>query len=178
MSNHLAPGSYFGKLADAGLESVGQNNTPAFTMSFIITHVAENGAWAAITEVRRNIQMFMTDAAREYALTDLRKLGFDGNFDAPKFDTDVHEGLELALWHETYEGKIQEKVKIARLRQARERKPVADDVKRTLQALYKGGAPKSVPAAAPAQSPRASVGGGSGTNEPPFDRPLIADFAG
>lgn len=153
MSNQLAPGSYFGKLSDAGLESVGKNSTPAFTMSFIITHVAENGAWSPITEVRRNIQMFMTDAAREYALADLRKLGFDGSFDAPKFDADVHEGLELSLWHETYEGKIQEKVKIARLRQNHERKPVADDVKRTLAALYKGSAPKANVPPAPPRTP-------------------------
>ncbi len=173
MSNHLAPGSYFGKLSDAGLESVGKNSTPAFGMSFIITHVAENGAWTPITEVRRNIQMFMTDAAREYALADLRKLGFDGNFDSPKFDNDVHEGLELSLWHETYEGKTQEKVKIARLRQNHERKPVTDDVKRTLQALYKGSAPK------PANVPPAPPSGGPDDHrKPPFARPLIADFAG
>ena len=166
MSNHLAPGSYFGKLSDAGLESVGKNSTPAFTMSFIITHVAENGAWAPVTEVRRNIQMFMTDAAREYALADLRKLGFDGNFDSPKFDTDVHEGLELSLWHEMYEGKTQEKLKIARLKQAHERKPVAEDIKRTLSALYKGSAPKP---AAPTAGPRVPAPAPSNDpNLPPF----------
>lgn len=165
MSNHLAPGNYFGKLSDAGLESVGQNGTPAFTMSFIITHVAENGAWTPITEVRRNIQLFMTDAAREYALADLRRLGFDGNFDAPKFDTDVHEGLEISLWHEMYEGKTQEKLKIARLKQARERKPVNEDVKRTLQALYKSGAPKAAPApSAPPAAPSAA----DDHRKPPF----------
>ncbi len=168
MSTTLAPGSYFGKLIDAGLESVGKNSTPAFGMLFAITHVAENGAWAAITEVRRNIQLFMTDAAREYALADLRKLGFDGNFDSPKFDTDVHEGLEISLWHEVYEGKTQEKLKIARLKQTHERKPVADDVKRTLQALYKGSAPKPV-VPAPAPSPRVPAPSpADDTGRPPF----------
>lgn len=166
MSTRLAPGSYFGKLADAGLEAVGQNSTPAFTMNFTITHVAENGAWNPITEVNRSITLFMTDAAREYALADLRRLGFDGNFDAPKFDADVHEGLELSLWHETYEGKLQEKLKVARLKQARERKPVAEDIKRTLSALYRGGAPKPTPAA-PSAPPRAPVPART-DDEPPF----------
>lgn len=168
MSTHLAPGNYFGKLADAGLEAVGQNGTPAFTMNFTITHVAESGAWAPISEVNRSITLFMTDAARQYALGDLRRIGFDGNFDAPKFDADVHEGLELSLWHELYEGKTQEKLKIARLRQARERKPVGDDIKRTLSALYKGSAPKQA-MPAPSAPPRVPAAGTSNDpNQPPF----------
>lgn len=174
MSNRLAPGSYFGKLADAGLEAIGQNGTPAFTMNFTITHVAENGAWAPITEVNRNIQLFMTDKARDYALSDLRRLGFNGDFDAPKFDADVHEGLELSLWHETYEGKPQEKLKVARLKMQHERKPIANDTRKTLEALYRGSAPKPAPAmppAPPAASPPLSPNSGAaaaGAGEPPF----------
>lgn len=181
MSNHLAPGSYFGKLADAGLEAVGQNNTPAFSMSFILTHVANGGEWSPIAETRRNIQLFLTENAREYALSDLRRLGFDGNFDAPKFDDDVHSGLEISLWHEMYEGKTQEKLKIARLKVSRERKPVADDLKRTLSALYKGSAPKPAmpaPGQQAAPAPRLPVGGGGNAGDPPFNRPLLADVAG
>ena len=168
MSTRLAPGNYFGKLADAGLDAVGKNGTPAFTMNFTITHVAENGAWSPIAEVSRSIALFMTDAAREYALGDLRRLGFDGNFDAPKFDADVHEGLELSLWHELYEGKTQEKLKIARLKQSHERKPVPDDIKRTLSALYKGSAPKAAPSA-PIVPPRVPAAAPSNDpNSPPF----------
>lgn len=180
MSTRLAPGSYFGKLADAGLEAIGQNGTPAFTMSFTITHVADNGAWTPIAEVTRNIQLFMTDKARDYALSDLRRLGFNGNFDAPMFATDVHEGLELSLWHEPYGDKIQEKLKIARLKVAHERKPVAADTKRTLEALFKGSAPKAAPAApmVPPKAPSLPSGGGASDQDPPFTRPLLADAWG
>lgn len=172
--SQLTPGSYFGKLIDAGLGEVGDKGTPAMILTFSLTHFAENGKWSEMTEVSREVQFFMTDAAKEYAFNDLRALGFNGDMAAPKFADDVHSGLEIDVWIEQYNNKPQEKLKIARLKKARERKPVNADTMRSLQAQFKQAGqnaarpstpPPSLPRA-PASQPQPSAGARS--DEPPF----------
>lgn len=174
----LNPGSYLGKLADAGLGEVGQNNTPAFILTFTLTHEAKDGQWVDIAPVNRDVQLFMTENAKAYAFNDLRALGFNGDMADPKFSDDMYVGLELECFHETYQGKAQEKFKIAKLKRARERKPVNADTLRSLQAQYKQdsqntGRPTTPPppaprAAAPAAVQPSRPAASGGHDEPPF----------
>ncbi len=170
----LNPGSYLGKLVDAGLGEVGQNNTPAFILTFSLTHEARGGQWCDITPVSRDVQLFMTENAKGYAFADLRALGFNGDMADPKFSDDMYTGLELECFHEQYQGKSQEKFKIAKLKRDRQRKPVNADTLRSLQAQFKQdsqntGRPSTPPPPAPAAPARAAaVPGGAAGNEPPF----------
>lgn len=61
--------------------------------------------------VDRTVRLFLSDAARESWVDDqLRDLGFNGNFEEPKFRGDLYtDGIDLWCKHEEYEGKTREK---------------------------------------------------------------------
>lgn len=177
MSN-LTPGSYLGRLIDSGLGAIGQNSTPAMVLTFELTHVAAGGDWQPIEATRRDVQFYLTERAREFAFADLRKLGFNGDFENPAFsDQDLVNGLELTVINEIYNNKAQDKVSIAKLSQKRERSPVAADVKRTLAAQWKtSGSATARPAAPPPAAPRAPAAASAGGAAP--TRPAAAASAG
>lgn len=159
----LPPNLYFGKLIDAHLGAIGQNETPAMVLSFELTHAATDKDWQAINPTRRNVQLWLTDGAKEKTFADLRALGFDGNWDDPKFAADLYDGTDLDLTHDTYKGKNQEVVRIRKLRPAMDHKPVAADLKRTLAAQFKNAASMSAkPSTPPPARPAA------GDDEPPL----------
>lgn len=174
MSN-LKPGSYYGKLAQAQLAEIGQNATPAMVLTFNLTHIAEGNDWTAIDPVMRDVQFWLTDKAKDYAFADFRALGFNGDMELPKFDQSLYDGTELTVINEQYQGKTQDKVSIAKLKQQREHKPLAADAKRTLAAQFKAAAgmaakpstppPPRVPAADPQPTATASP---DDTRRPPF----------
>lgn len=137
MSNLLPINTYFGKLVEACLGEIGQNGTPAMILTFELTHEAQNGAWNAITEVRRDCNIWFSDKAREGSFADLRTLGFNGDFDAPRFSEDLYAGVELLIEHEMYQGKTNERLRIGKLKRGSNAKPVSADVKRTLAAQFK-----------------------------------------
>jgi hypothetical protein len=168
----LEPNSYFGKLVDAGLTEIGEKHTPTMVLTFEVTHHAQAGKWEPITEVRRDVAFFLTEKARETSFADLRAIGFNGDMDDPKFSPDLYEGTELSVEHEVYNGKTSERVRIAKLKPGRERKPVAKDVSRLLAAQFKQAAASSArpstppPAAPPGPAPAPATG--KDPNEPPF----------
>ncbi len=153
----LDQNSYFGRLIDAGLTVIGEKQTPAMVLTFEITHQAQSGKWDPITEVRRDVAFFLTEKARDTSFSDLMKIGFNGDMEAPKFAQDLTDGTELSVEHETYNGKTSERVRIAKLKPAgRERKPPAKDVARLLAAQFKQAAASSArPSTPPPMAPPA-----------------------
>lgn len=138
MSN-LPPNQYFGKMVNAAFGAIGQHDTPAIVLTVELTHVAAGGEWRDIETTKRDIPFFLTENAKERSFQDLQKLGFNGDFDAPKFsDPDLAAGLELTVINETYNSKLQDKVSITKLKAGgRELKAVNADVKRSLAAQFK-----------------------------------------
>lgn len=181
MSN-LTPGTYLGRLTDSALGAVGKNDTPAMILTFELVYVAADGAWVPMAPISREVQFYITDKSRDYAFRDLGRLGFNGNFDAPAFSAIPTDGVELDLINETYDGKTNDKVSIAMLKGAREKKPVNADAKRQIAALWKTAAtstakPSAPPpprAAAPAAAAQPATrapgtpGSAGDPNEPPF----------
>ncbi len=165
----LDENSYFGKLVDAGLTVIGEKQSPAMVLTFEITHHAQSGKWEPITEVRRDVGFYMTEKAKDIAFADLMKLGFNGDMEHPKFAADLSEGTELSVEHESYNGKTSEKVRIAKLKTTREKKPVAKDVARLLAAQFKQAAASSArPTAPPPMAPPAQPVVDRDPADPPF----------
>jgi hypothetical protein len=138
MTMQLNPGTYFGKLVSADLCEIGQNKTPAFALAFNVTHMADNAdGWRPLDNVTRDVIFWLTDKSKEYAFADLQKLGFNADWDNPKFDPKLTDGVELLITVETYNGKVNEKCAIAMLMQRRERDKVPSTVKQQLAAQYR-----------------------------------------
>lgn len=153
----LSENSYFGKLVSAGLTELGDKKTPAMVLDFEITHQAMSGKWDPITEVRRGVTFFLTEKAREMAFADLRKIGFNGDMETPLFAAEMSEGTELTVEHEEYQGKIQERVRIAKLKPSNERKPAPKDLARLLAAQFKQFASSAARPTAPPPAPPAPL---------------------
>lgn len=172
----LPAGIYNGKLVDAYLGAIGKGETPAMVLVFEIGFAAADGGWKAIDPVTRDMSLFMSEKAKEYAFRDLGKLGFNGNFDSPAFSVPMHEGCELEIQHETYEGKVKEKLLIGALQFTREKKAVNAETKRGLAAQWKQSpgavraspaTPPASPASAPSTArPAGSPGSQGDPNEP------------
>lgn len=187
MSN-LTPNTYFGHLVEAVLAEVGDNKTPVLLLTFELTHEATSGAWTEITEVKRDVQFYLSDKAKEGSFADLRQIGFNGDMEAPRFtDEDLYKGCELLVENETFNGKIYDRVRIGKLKRGAERKPVGKDLARSLAAQFRTSAQatarpsappppmqrtvvKEAAAAAPATGPAAPPPPSKPVdpNEPPF----------
>lgn len=96
-----APGKYWGT-NPRGIATKSSTGTPAIAITF---HVEYNG-----TPYDRTVYLYLSDAAWEHSYKKLKRLGFNGDFDAPKFSVD---GAELECKFEQYQGKDREKWELA-----------------------------------------------------------------
>jgi hypothetical protein len=162
----LQPNLYFGKLVDAHLGAIGQAETPAMVLIFDLTHAATASEWAALSQpVRREVKLWLSQNAKEKTFADLRAIGFNGDWDAPKFAADLYEGAELDVTNEVYQGKTQDVVRLRKLAPAANNKPVAADLKRTLAAQFKT---SSGAAAKPSTPPPSRPAAAAESDPPPF----------
>lgn len=153
----LNAGTYLGRLSEASLVEIGKNNTPGMELQFELTHIADAGEWLPIQAVIRASVIWLSEKAIDGGMRDLHALGFDGNFDAPRFAEDMYSGVELILEHEMYEGKPQERLQIAKLRRSGGKKLTDASAKQRLAARFRSVATTSArpsipppPAPAPA----------------------------
>ncbi|MBN2138177.1 MAG: hypothetical protein JW720_10235 [Sedimentisphaerales bacterium] len=88
-------GTYFGVLVEAGLDK-NQNETPFMYLTFSVTHFNDDG-WVELPQpLRRDVRFYLSDAAWPYTSEDLQNLGFNGDWDNPKFKDDLYDpGTEL-----------------------------------------------------------------------------------
>jgi hypothetical protein len=127
-------GIYWG-IPKSAVTTTSSNNNPQLEVKFDVTAVANaNNGWDDLEQPQeRTIYISLTDKAWKYSKPKLDKLGFNGNFDAPAFNS---EGAELACKNETYQGKAREKWDLNGFGGG-SAQPAPSDVTRRLNALYK-----------------------------------------
>ena len=163
----MDPGDYFGKLVEAGTDTIGDKNTPLIYLTFEITHQGKDGAWYPLTQpTRRAVRWFLSDAAWPHTESKLRRIGFDGNFNVPNFDPDLsNTGAALQCTHQVYNNQSREQWDIAK-----DHKPPSEDTLGLLSARYQNNAPPKPlgsPPTATAQ-PKAQAPVPAATSPPPI----------
>lgn len=112
--NIAEEGSYFGPLVSMESVEVGQNSTPAFVMTWSLTHKAVNGQWHTIEPFEAKTFQFLSQGAYAISFEQLEGMGFNGDFTAPELDPIYTEkGTTLVCSHEDYQGKTRERWKCA-----------------------------------------------------------------
>jgi hypothetical protein len=157
---NLTPGSYFGQLIDSQLGEIGNNGNIAMVLTWDINHYASNGQWKQMDTATRQQNIFLTEKAKERAFSDMKKIGFDGNFENPRFSDECYSGIELVIENETYNGKIYDRVKPAKFVSDSGVKPTSKDKAKLLSAQF-----------------RTSVGAASKPSTPPPMTPVSNDPA-
>lgn len=131
------PGIYKGKLVDAGVSQLNnEKQTPYIYLTFTLTHY---GNGAELQEpVNREVRMFLSEKALSYTEDNLKKLGFNGNYEAPEFRNGLYlEGCELGCEHSQNDGKTYENWGICGLGGSGEKKPLPKATLKTLNAKWK-----------------------------------------
>lgn len=171
---NLTPGSYFGQLIDAQLSEVGTNGNIAMVLIWDINNQAVNGQWQAIDTATRQENFFLSDKAKDRSFSDMKKLGFNGDFDNPHFSQECYDGIELVVENELYNGKVYDRVKPAKLVVDVGIKAAGKDKARLFAAQYRtamGAAsrPTTPPPIAPSGMPAAIPEGTKPPAEVAFD---------
>jgi len=111
----LEQGNYLGYIDCAITTEVGKNKTQAIAMTFTVTCRAESNGWQQLgADSKATVLLYLTEKAWEFSTAKLKALGFNGDFDNPKFDeSTISTGVTLQCRHEDYEGKITEKWELA-----------------------------------------------------------------
>ncbi len=120
--------------AESGFLSEANNGTARFEMKWKITKKAENGAWVDLTDgesMERTSYWSFSGKAEKHTLAKLDKVGFDGNYDVPKF-ADIQHQIECT--HSTYEGSTRSDWDFP---WDGESKPASDGVKTLMTAKWK-----------------------------------------
>ena len=164
--DNLQPGVYWGKLVAATLGTFGQNNSEAMVLTFDLTHVANgqnaNGEtnWEAINPASRDIRFFLTEKAWDNSTRDLMAIGCSDLIN-PTFKPEIHEGCELLVINEQYQGKTYDKVTIASLSRGASVGELDANKKRALAQKYalavKAQAKPTTPPPGPKAAPGAPV---------------------
>lgn len=106
-------GYYMGRFKEAVLTSQGDKKTPALAMKFDIVSFKNNGTLEMLAgDQERTVFLWLSDEAWQYSEEKLKRLGFNGDFDSPKF-TKTDDDVELQCDHEEYDGKTREKWNLA-----------------------------------------------------------------
>lgn len=138
-ADHLVPAGYYkGKLLSA-VFTAPEGKSPAMAIEF------------DLETCKRTVFLYLSDNAWPYTEEKLRRLGFNGNFEAPEFTATE---CELACKHEEYEGKMKEKWDVAGGFKA---EPAPPDVAKQFGAKWRAstGAPPAKPAGKPSAPPPA-----------------------
>lgn len=99
----LDPGTYPECKLTEAVFGINEKKTPQMCLVFDIGHGES-----------RNVLLYLSDAAEEYSIETLQKLGFNGDFKDPKFREDVYTvGIDLFCKHEEYDGKVRDKWQIS-----------------------------------------------------------------
>lgn len=111
----LDAGNYLGYIDTAVTTESGKNKTPALAITFTVAHRAVNGEWEPlVADQKATVYLFLSEAAWAYTEDKLKKLGFNGDFDAPQWGEDtIANGVALVCKHEEYEGKTRDKWELA-----------------------------------------------------------------
>lgn len=141
---------YYMGTAKAGQLAEAKTGNAQFVVTFDVTHRDSNGAWEPITPIERDVYLSTTEKAWPYTEKKLEALGFDGNFNAPKF---ANPQATIIARTETHDGKARLKWDIWTEREKPEYKPVTTDEQRKLMARWKQSHPQAASAPKPPATP-------------------------
>lgn len=173
----LPEGTYHGVI-DEAVTSTASTGTPQMVITVGLGHVLNaKGEWDMVQgNQNAKVYLYLSDAAWPFTEEKLKKLGFNGDFGAPKFAETVYtDGVDVECKHESYQGKTRDKWQFAGGSTV---EPAAPDAVRVLNARWKAktGAPPAKPAGRPAPPPPkpapapemagAAAGGGSVETDP------------
>jgi hypothetical protein len=161
----LDPGAHHGVLTEAMVTESKGSKSLQMEMKFSVYE-----------GIDKTVFLSLTDSAREAFVDEtLRSLGFNGDFETPKFREDLYtDGVDLWLKYETYEGKEREKWGISN--GGGGTPAPADKVKRlSAQWKSKNGAPPK-PAGRPTPPPAGKAPAKSGP-PPKAEKPFGKDEA-
>ena len=153
----LNQGTYYGHLERSIIEAKEKTKSAFMALYFNVTHVLENNEWVPINECTLCIRWYLTEAAWQHSLPKMKKLGFDGDFDNPKWDQKVYEGIQLYCKLDEYEGKPKEVWDVSF--EAPAPKKAENDILSKLKAKWKlenPPAPAKAPQPAPTPEPQAA----------------------
>lgn len=164
-------GTYHARLVGSGVAKLGNEKaTPYIYLTFKLMHFWHDGEWKSIrTEETAEVRKFLSDKAWPYTEGDLKRIGFNGDFDNPAFAAELYEeGISLICNHETRDGRTFEDWSM--VRQEKEHTPLDSDQVALLKARWKQNN-VAAPAGAPPAPPSPLTGH---TNQPapaPGDEP-------
>lgn len=104
-------GKYFGQLREAATGEA-QTGSLQIVLTFNITHRSENGEYKPVTEDERRVFLSLHPNARNITQERLQGLGFNGDFENPRF-TNVEDGVALRCKHDEYQGRQVERWDVA-----------------------------------------------------------------
>jgi len=154
-------------MLDAGLYSVvpyggtldtcGQKASPLLRVHIQVNHYAQDEQWIPLDQPeQRELRLFLTDGAWPYTEKKLRALGFNGDFDEPRF---AGEAINAICKHRAGKdenaGKTFEDWDLAEWGESREAQPPDRETVRLLERKWKTAeATDKKPAGQPAAPPR------------------------
>ncbi len=151
----LNPGTYGAYLVGATTTKA-STGTPQIVLEFKVSFRAENGQWKALPEQKeRRVYLSLSSAAWSYSQEKLNALGFNGDFNAPKFSATKSQ---LVCTHETYNNKLHERWDLPG-GGGRQLEKAPDDMIRDLNARWQSmsappiGQPEYAPPAAQTERP-------------------------
>ncbi len=104
----MTEGLYYAERLGASMDTLNNaNKTPLIRIYYSVTHVQEGTEWQLLGKpVERSVSLFLTDKAWPFTQPKLESMGFNGDFDAPDFDSEP--GTQLDLTHQVKDGKTYE----------------------------------------------------------------------
>lgn len=101
----MQPGAYHGKLISASMVEVGDKKTPAVEFAIEVLAMwypdkGEEGEWVYGKDPQlRTIKKYLSPAAEQWTLSDLKKLEFNGSFADMKFRANMYDdGVQLVMY--------------------------------------------------------------------------------
>jgi hypothetical protein len=96
----MREGKHWGLVKSAVNTKSSRKGTPELAITVLVTHELDvaNGEWVPIANVEKVIHLYLSDAAIDYSIEKLERLGFNGRFDAPQFSDEVTKDPGVGLY--------------------------------------------------------------------------------
>ena len=132
------PGIYIGAFQQAGVEIMGEKQTPFMCLTFQITHRVRGTELEPLYDeecATRDVRLCLNDNSIEYTEPKLAAMGFNGNYENPTFSEAIESDSVRLICMEN--GKYEDWSIAGLMNGQRERKPAPKDLLRTLNAKWK-----------------------------------------
>lgn len=163
----IEQGSYYGVLTEAKVVETKDGTGLQMALrigidQFWDVRLQKEDKWFPIKAEVRDIYLSLHDNAWEISRKQLESIGFNGDFEDPRFDSSVYAGLIVECIHDTYQNKTREKWRLPQ--GPRTLESASTDKLKVLKAKWKatGDGPPAKPTGRPMPPPaKAAATGGA-----------------